>query len=108
MAPPIIMYRKKSHEDIEGINTVLRVEAPETLDLLRNLNQAQALQHNLTALVEVGGATVLAEQKLHSSIEDGIDLDTVAARREYYGPNALPKFEDNLSLKISYHLDLGI
>lgn len=25
-----------------------------------------------------------------------------------YGPNALPKFEDNLSLKISYHLDLGI
>jgi hypothetical protein len=24
-----------------------------------------------------------------------------------YGPNALPKFEDNLSLKVSYHLDLG-
>ena len=24
-----------------------------------------------------------------------------------YGPNALAKFEDNLSLKISYHLDLG-
>lgn len=24
-----------------------------------------------------------------------------------YGPNGLPKFEDNLSLKISYHLDLG-
>lgn len=25
-----------------------------------------------------------------------------------YGPNALAKFEDNLSLKISYHLDLGL
>ncbi len=24
-----------------------------------------------------------------------------------YGPNALPKFEDNLSLKATYHLDLG-
>jgi hypothetical protein len=24
-----------------------------------------------------------------------------------YGPNQLPKFEDNLSLKISYVLDLG-
>ena len=24
-----------------------------------------------------------------------------------YGPNGLPKFEDNLSLKISYVLDLG-
>ncbi len=24
-----------------------------------------------------------------------------------YGPNGLPRFEDNISLKISYHLDLG-
>lgn len=84
------LLRKKSDEDIAGINTVLRVEAPETLELLRSINHAQALERNLRQLTAIGGAVALCETKLHSSVDDGVDLETVAQRRHCYGPNSLP------------------
>ncbi|MBL7885904.1 MAG: carboxypeptidase-like regulatory domain-containing protein [Flavobacterium sp.] len=45
-------------------------------------------------------------------VESGIEMNKIfkglgANFFMRYGPNALAKFEDNLSLKISYHLDLG-
>ena len=51
------------------------------------------------------------------SLEDGFIESGVEANKIFkglgltayyrYGPNQLPRFDDNISIKVSYHLDLG-
>jgi Ca2+-transporting ATPase len=72
------------------VNELLRDSREDTKMLLRGMNHAQALNQNLQALRELGGAAALAKNQLLTSMDDGIDLRTVETRRELYGENALP------------------
>ena len=84
-------HHRKTDEDVEGLNAVLQLEAGDTRELLRSINHAQALGHNLKQLQDaVGGAVQLAEERLHTHITDGIDLETVETRRALFGENMLP------------------
>jgi P-type Ca2+ transporter type 2C len=76
--------------NVEDINRLLQDEFSETVEILRNINQAQALGQNLKQLRACGGSIKLAEEKVHTSISDGIELGTVATRRMLYGENSLP------------------
>ena len=63
------------------------------MELLRSINQAQALEQNRARLRQLGGTVRLATEKLHLSseqVEDGVDLETVSERRAVFGPNSLP------------------
>jgi P-type Ca2+ transporter type 2C len=77
-------------EDTEGVNQLLHIEHTETADILREINQAQALGQNLKKLRSIGGGIKLAEDYLHTNISDGIDVRSVEARRQLYGENSLP------------------
>lgn len=76
--------------DAESINEILRNECHTTLELLRNINQAQAHDENCTQLRNVGGGIELATKILHTNIKDGIDIGTIQTRRELFGSNSFP------------------
>jgi calcium-translocating P-type ATPase len=59
------------------------------LDILRSINQAQALQANKQRLEEIGGVTELY-RLLQTDLDRGIDLDTIETRRQAFGMNRIP------------------
>jgi P-type Ca2+ transporter type 2C len=87
---PSSRKRDKKVDDVEGINALLQTEVAETIEILQSINQAQALGQNIQQLRKVGGTTKLAENVLHTSPSTGIDLASVATRRELFGENFLP------------------
>jgi P-type Ca2+ transporter type 2C len=76
--------------DVEGLNQLLQIEYAENVELLRGVNQAQALGQNLKQLRSIGGGIKLAEEILHTNVSDGVDLGSVETRRTLYGENSLP------------------
>lgn len=88
--PSAAILKRKSKEELEGINCTLQTEAPETKELLRSINQAQANEANLTELRTIGGPNALTNDKLYSDVDSGIDLKTVETRRKLFGENSLP------------------
>lgn len=77
-------------DGIDDANAALRRDVAATSDLLRRVNQAQALGRNRRALAAAGGGTRLAAERLHATAAGGADLATIDTRRALYGVNDLP------------------
>lgn len=84
------LRRSKSEDDLNSVMLTLHTEAPETKELLKGVNHAQALDQNLAELKRIGGGKSLAEEKLYTDVEAGVDLKTVSKRREIFGENSMP------------------
>mmetsp|Transcript_4183 Transcript_4183/g.8680 ORF Transcript_4183/g.8680 Transcript_4183/m.8680 type:complete len:1096 (+) Transcript_4183:199-3486(+) len=76
-------------EELEEQNQRIAAGADNLLRLCQTVNQAQASTSNLKSLKDLGGVKGLASA-LFTDLSRGVELPTVEARRDAFGPNSLP------------------